>query len=300
MKKKDLIRKWLDNEPLNAQESKAFKDLDAYDSFMKIAETAKRFKAPDYNTEKNLEALQTNLSNPKSASKKSSYITIISRIAAVFILAIGLYTFLKPSQKEVSTLVTEKTSVILPDESEVILNALSAIKYSEKDWQDNRTIALDGEAYFKVAKGKKFEVQTTLGNVQVLGTQFNVKQRNQYFEVVCYEGLVSVSYNNNVTQLSKGQGIEIYENQVRKTNTSIAKPSWTENRSIFISKPFSFILREFERQYNVTIVTKNFDQNQLFTGNFVHSNIQTALQSITIPMRLKYEINDNLITLYRE
>jgi ferric-dicitrate binding protein FerR (iron transport regulator) len=47
------------------------------------------------------------------------------------------------------------------------------------------------EAYFQVKKGQTFSVNTTDGVVKVLGTHFNVKQRKNYFEVNCFEGLVS-------------------------------------------------------------------------------------------------------------
>ena len=57
MKKKDLILKWLDHEPLSKLESKAFNDLDASDSFTKISDAAKYFRAPKYDIDHNLEDL---------------------------------------------------------------------------------------------------------------------------------------------------------------------------------------------------------------------------------------------------
>ena len=42
----------------------------------------------------------------------------------------------------------------LPDHSEVVLNADSEITYKKSNWDTNRKLELQGEAYFKVAKGK--------------------------------------------------------------------------------------------------------------------------------------------------
>ncbi|MEW7292361.1 FecR family protein [Aquimarina sp. 2304DJ70-9] len=301
MKKKDLIKKWLDNEQLTHTESEAFKNLDAYGSYAKISETAKRFKSPEYDVDQNLQNLNATLSNRKSNTKSQKISTILLKIAALFVLGIGTYfTFFYTTDTSVNTIASEKNSVELPDHTIVKINALSTIKYQEKDWENNRKIKLDGEAYFKVAKGKKFDIYTSSGSISVLGTEFNVKQRDNYFEVTCYEGLVSVTYNKSNVKLPGGKAFKVIDNKIHTTTTTLVEPDWIKGRSTFSSTPYRYILKELERQYNVTIIAKNIDQDKLFTGNFVHSNIQTALQSITIPMRLKYKMNDNNITLYKE
>ncbi len=302
MKKEDLIKKWLDNEPLTQIELEAFKNIDAYNSYVKISETATKFKSPEYNIDKNLQLLDANVSNRANniQSNKTS-LTILLRIAAIFVLGLGTYfTLFYTSNTTVNTLASEKTLIELPDRTIVTLNALSSMSYKEKEWDDNREIKLNGEAYFKVAKGKQFDVLTSSGVVSVLGTEFNVKQRENYFEVVCFEGLVRVTYKNQTIKLPAGKGFKVLQDKIEKSNTTLVVPEWTKNRSTFTSTPYFYILKEFERQYNVKVITKNIDIDRLYTGNFVHSNIQTALQSITIPMRLKYETNDNIITLYKE
>ncbi|MBQ0733613.1 FecR family protein [Aquimarina celericrescens] len=301
MKEKDIIKKWLDHKQLTTDELEAFKNLDAYNSYIKISEAARKFESPEYNIQEELEDIQRLLSKHKKRSFLSSQINIFIRIAAVFVLGIGTYfTFFNENTITENTLVSEKISIELPDQTIVTLNSLSSINYKNKDWDNNRKLELDGEAYFKVAKGKKFDVFTSSGVVSVLGTQFNVKQRGDYFEVVCYEGLVSVTHNNKTIKLPAGKFFRVIDDEVLNSNTSLIKPLWIENRSAFSSTPYKYILREFERQYNVTIIAKNIDQDKLFTGNFVHSDIQTALQSITIPMRLKYEMNGNNVTLNKQ
>ncbi len=301
MKKKDLIKKWLDDEPFSSEESEAFKNLNAHDSYVKISETAKKFKSPEYNIEENLQSLQNTLADHKKNSDSKNHLTFLLRIAAVFVFCIGTYfMFFTKDTITVNTLASQKTSIELPDKSIVALNTLSSIDYQKKDWETNRKVKLDGEAYFKVAKGRKFDVITSSGVVRVLGTQFNIKQRKDYFEVVCYEGLVSVTYDKNIIKLPAGSSFRVLQNEILSSHTSLLKPNWTENKSVFSSTPYKYILREFERQYNVKIIAKNIDQDKLFTGNFVHSDIQTALQSITIPMRLNHKMNDNNITLYKQ
>ena len=52
--------------------------------------------------------------------------------------------------------------------------------------------------FLKVEKGKTFTVKTNYGEVEVLGTVFNVKSRDYAFEVICYEGSVEVSLDDKV------------------------------------------------------------------------------------------------------
>ena len=65
----------------------------------------------------------------------------------------------------------------MPDSSQIWLNAGTTITYSEDYGQRTRTLNLNGEAYFKVAKDSlhPFIVNTQGIIVRALGTRFNVK-----------------------------------------------------------------------------------------------------------------------------
>ncbi len=302
MKKKKIILKWLNNTELNKEELKAFEQLDAFDSYCKISEAAKSFKAPNYDIEENLNDLKKQLPEQSYQTKTSLSIpSILIRVASIFVIGIVTYfAFFNKEDTHISTLANEKTHINLPDSSSVSLNALSSLSFSKDNWVKQRKVSLTGEAFFKVAKGKKFDVFTSSGRVSVLGTQFNVKNRENFFEVTCYEGSVKVTYNKKVTTLTKGNIFSVINNTLHHTQTTTLLPDWQENKSSFKSLPYAYILKEFERQYDVTILTKDINLTTLFTGSFVHYDIETALQSITIPMRLNYTINNKNITLYKE
>ncbi|WP_378177693.1 FecR family protein [Aquimarina sp. SS2-1] len=301
MKKEDLITKWLDNQQLTKQESKAFEQLDAYDSYVRISEMAKKFSAPDYNLEENIEILKGKLSKRKVSSAKTSTLKVFLRIAAIFVVGIGLYfSFFKEYDTTIDTLASEKSTHVLPDESKIRLNALSSITYDKKNWFSERKVTLKGEAYFNVAKGKKFDVYTESGVINVVGTRFNVKQREGFFEVVCYEGVVSVTVDKQTEFLRAGDMISLISGEITKNKITDKEPKWYYNKSYFYKTPFKRVLKELEWQYGVQMRTKNIDTAILFTGNFVHSDIEIALKSITIPMRLKYMIDNKTVTLYKE
>ena len=64
--------------------------------------------------------------------------------------------------------------------------------------------------------------------------------------------------------------------------------------------PYSKVLAEFERQYNVTFSVDDIDANEVFSGGFPHNNLDNALQAITIPLNLAFTKNNNKISLKRE
>lgn len=302
MKKEDLITKWLNNEQLTKQEAEAFEQLDAFESYVKIAETARQFSAPEFDIQGNQEILKKKLSGRTMSTSRKTMLPVMMRIAAIFVIGIGLYfAFFNEHPTTITTIASEKLDHQLPDESKIKLNAVSSLTYNEKNWNNERKVTLEGEAYFQVAQGKKFDVHTSAGIVSVIGTKFNIKQRDDFFEVSCYEGVVSVTIDDETKYLRAGDVLQLFEEKIIESKFSDRLPSWyANNKSLFYRTPFDKVLKELKWQYGVTVKTKNIDTSKLFTGNFVHSDIKLALQSIAIPMRLKYMINNKTVTLYKE
>ena len=189
-------------------------------------------------------------------------------------------------------------NVNLPDETKVTLNAASTLTFDEGSWEDNRIAQLEGEAFFNVSKGSKFTVNTSQGTITVLGTQFNVKQRNEFFEVHCYEGSVEVEHKLKKVILKPGEYISIYQKQVTSGNLPIVKtPSWMEGRNVFRGVPYNEVLDELSRQYDVTITTNVETEKRLFTGAFNDNNLDEALKSVTLPLRLNYKVTGKNIII---
>lgn len=301
MEKDDLIEKWLKDE-LSDTEMAAFKKLDDYKLNRAIIENARYFKASDISTVEDFETFKKTYFARKSLNNKIKWQSPIMKIAAVLVVAIGVYfMFFFNNIVHHKTLAGEKNTIELPDHSLVSLNALSQIEFSKNQWNDERTVQLEGEAYFKVTKGKTFDVITTDGTVTVVGTQFNVKQRNHYFEVKCYEGKVKVTSNGIERLLEKGDMYQILDGKFVENKIVSVTPSWVDNKSIFEAIPFKEVVAEMERQFNIKIRYKNIDTNRLFTGGFVHNNLENALIAITKPMNLTYELSSSkLVILHGE
>jgi len=295
MNKEDLIKKWLDHS-LTPQELEAFKKLEDYEELTKLSTHLQDFHPPAYATEKELELVLGKIKSKKSAS----WFKPLLKVAAVLVIGLSIYFYTSSLDTTVNTLAANKTMVELPDKSSVSLNAGSTLVYNKREWNDHREVSLDGEAFFKVAKGSRFDVVTKNGTVTVLGTQFNVKQRDSYFEVICYEGLVGVSYNNYETKLKPGDSFLMIDGElIASEKVNEQRPSWLNNMSTFKSVPLKMVLEELERQYNVTVDASTVDTSKLFTGGFTHSDLEVALKSIILPFNLTYSVKDRIITLKR-
>ena len=298
MNKETLISKWLNND-LNDQELEAFKTLEDYADLVKLSDSMQAFKASDYDASKELDSV---LSTIRSSKKQPTHwVKPLMRVAAILAICFSLYYYTTTIDTTITTEFAQKTTIELPDASSVSLNAKSLLAFNKNSWKNEREVTLEGEAFFKVAKGSSFHVITKTGTVRVYGTQFNVKQRDNYFEVICYEGLVGVTFNSQETKLKPGDSFLIIDGkQIAKEKENNATPSWLNNESTFKSLPYKEVLAEFERQYNVAFTLLNINTNQLFTGSFAHNNIEVALKAITLPLHVTYSKTNHTILLKRE
>ena len=96
---------------------------------------------------------------------------------------------------------THKSEVTLPDGTIVWLNNNTKLIYPEAFSSTERSVYLEGEAYFKVTKNKArpFVVKSQGQEIKVLGTSFNVRNRpnEDLAETTLISGAVSLRFNND-------------------------------------------------------------------------------------------------------
>ncbi|QXP63790.1 FecR family protein [Polaribacter sp. R2A056_3_33] len=302
MKKEKDILKWLNRE-ISDEELTHLKETKDFNTLEKIAHYSSQIDAPKVDVEKALADFKLKTENTSKKGKviPFNYKKLYKYAAAVVVLLTTSYFFLSNNTDNAiyKTAFAETKNFNLPDNSEVVLNANSEISYAKDSWQENRNLTLDGEAFFKVQKGEKFTVNTEVGKVTVLGTQFNVKERDNYFEVKTFEGLVSVVYKDSLIKLPRGSIFKVVNGVVDINNTfNIKEKSWLQKESNFKSTALRFILEEIENQFGYTIETTNVDLDILYSGGFTHTDIDIALKSVTIPLQLSYKIDGKKITIF--
>lgn len=291
------ILKWVDGSITEAELSELRKTSE-FKTLEPMLKRMDNFKKPSLNVNEALENFNK-LKQPKSKvvaiNPWKKYISIAASILLLASLFFAFYNF----NTVVTTQYAENTVFHLPDNSEVALNSGSEISYVKNNWNTKRELTLKGEAFFKVSKGKTFDVITEQGTVTVVGTQFNVKERENYFEVSCYEGKVKVSVADEVAMLVPGKSIRLVAGELSNLiDFKSELPDWIQKESNFKNTPFVVVVEELERQFNVKISFDKALENKKFTGGFSYLNLQEALESITFPMNLNYRIKETTVELY--
>jgi len=287
------LAKWLAGE-MPDEELMEFKKTDEYKDYKFIVDVTKELETPTYDQQKNFSETLNKISN-QNQKNTTKVRTLIPKwayaAAAAVVLFLGYSFFFQ--QNTYQTQLAEQTSFQLPDGSDVMLNADSKIAFKSFNWDNNRTLELTGEAYFKVKKGSKFTVITKEGAVAVLGTQFTVNSRDYFYNVACFEGKVKVTSGKLNHILTPGNAISIQDNIATPYKTTEVTPSWTAQESSFNEVAIYEVVTELERQYNITVLGKENLKTAYFTGRFSHTNLQQALTTVFDTMEIRYTFDAN-------
>lgn len=221
----------------------------------------------------------------------------LSRAAVLLILiGAGLSIYLSYSSRtlEHSTLLGEVKTIELPDGSMVVLNESSTISYPRK-WQEDqdRIVALNGQAYFKVEKkpstNVKFKVKTNDLSIEVLGTIFNVNSIDEKTIVFLEEGKVVVKLEDEkdiAVELESGEIVE-YSSKVKalgkpKTMDEAIHNSWKENMLKFKNIPLFEITERVYALSGIKINMQNgVDVNPKYSIAIPLDDIEAAMEIIS-------------------
>lgn len=287
---KTFIARWIAGE-LSEDELSEFKKSEAYAGFDLINTEAQKFKAPPVNLQKALARTKEGISFGKKGKVIRMTWYAVAASIAVLLGVFGLFT----STQSYTTSFGEQLAVSLPDGSRIRLNANSEIKHKRFFWTNNRKVTLDGEAYFEVEKGGDFVVKTPQGDISVLGTKFNIKTRVEAFEVNCFEGAVRFDKQGSDEYhiLKENDRIVLTENNIVNETIEEKQPNWINGLSVFKERPLQEVLDELQHQYNIKFQSGDVDVSRLFTGSFLHTDLEKALKSTLAPMGISYTISED-------
>jgi transmembrane sensor len=222
---------------------------------------------------------------------KSIHLTWLWAAAVIPLFALIYAGFSYFGQMKIHTDYAENKSIMLPDHSEVVLNAYSRISYNKKNFNKERSIRLSGEAFLRVQKGNDFTIHTPSGEIDILGTELNILSRDSLFKVTCVSGKVKVTSHHQTVIIEPGENAEWAGGVLMKKSVRNAEKvsSWKDGEFYFEDSRLVYIFDEIERQFKVSIETKDLER-RFFTGSFSNKNLIETLNVVCIPMNLKYEI----------
>jgi ferric-dicitrate binding protein FerR (iron transport regulator) len=206
----------------------------------------------------------------------------------------------------VTTKNRERVTVKLMDGSEVYLNANSRLEVPQQFSDTLRAVQLEGQAYFVVARQpfRPFLVKSGKTMTQVLGTEFDVRTRENKVRVVVKTGKVKLfsEGSSHSVELQKG------EMSIASANGIIALPKkvdvqkyigWREGKLIFDRTPLLSVMEELEQQFGLPFVLKDRElAKRRFTGTFTTDSLKEILSTLALALdvQIKQQKDSVLVT----
>jgi transmembrane sensor len=297
MNQEDIIREWIAGRLSTEELDEKIKDSEELESLKKIISGSKNLDVPEKRTKAEAWDLLASRIDEKDHSKvvRLKPYVLISIAASLTLIVVAAYLiFMLP--ESVSAPRGEHISHILPDGSQVWLNADSKISYRDFSQQEDRKVTLKGEAYFDVKEGGSFEVTGEYGTVRVLGTSFNVSQRKG-LQVSCFKGSVEVTNSDGKSVTLKAGNTTLTKDRTLTTPSRFnaeKEASWLTGDFYFESASLEQVLAEVERQFNVEVIYQAKDP-RTYTGYFNNRDLDEALQLVFQPMSLSFRKEGNKI-----
>ena len=200
--------------------------------------------------------------------------------------------------------------VELSDGTKVWLNADTKLKTPITFAGHERRVFLSGEAYFDVTKDatKPFIVETDMGDVQVYGTEFNVRNymSDKQRKTTLVEGSIGFS-NSRITEIKLKPGYQLTltegeaHPQIERVKVS-NEVAWKYKRFCFENMSLEAIAKDLERWYDVEIVFADPNLKKLeFSGNISrYSEITTLLRFFEESANIKFLIDKRIVSVGRK
>lgn len=240
----------------------------------------------------------------KHQTKQRSLSFYLTRVAAVFIIGILIYSIYQYQANQIGQIQLTSNDMALtdnplPDGTIISLNHNTTIEYKEEFSETERRVKMTGEAFFDVEPDatRPFIIEAQDAIITVLGTSFNVKALDEEaaVEVLVEEGIVELS-NPDKTQSTKlrigEKGIYLKKtNEVKKeTDLDVEALYWLNKTLLFRDTNLSVVFETLEQLYHVKIEVENEQILKCeLTAKFSNESIDNIIDHISTIFELKTE-----------
>ncbi|MCS7020069.1 MAG: FecR domain-containing protein [Cytophagales bacterium] len=244
--------------------------------------------------------------------------TYLRYAAVVFILlsaiaASSYLYFLVPI--EVYTQIGENRTVTLPDHSTVVLSGNSSLQYA-RYWGSNRPreVWLKGKAYFDVrhaiSPDNRFVVHAGKARIEVLGTSFDVTNRNEATKVLLKTGKVKMeveqmqpsSQATVSTVLMPGEEAELSEKSgiiTKKVTDLEHSMNWVQQKFVFDNTPFEEVAKTIEENCGVKVTIRKQDlRTRRITAHLDAKNLDVFLTGVARLFDAKVKRKGDSVVFY--
>jgi transmembrane sensor len=214
-------------------------------------------------------------------------------VAGLLIGGLVLYFVRKPSYAFISTPYAAIKTVWLPDSSEVVLNANSSIRFNKDRTSNKREVWITGEAFFKVrhiniaGKAQPFAVYAGDAVIEVLGTEFNVKNASNATGVLLLQGKVRfripASHSETIMQPNDYCQYNITRGKIiTRVSDAALFTSWMEQKYRFEKAPVREICETLKTYFGYDfIIRKRELATQVVSGTLELQNEQVMMHALS-------------------
>ncbi len=195
-------------------------------------------------------------------------------------------------------------NLTLSDGTKVWVNASSKLMFPNRFSKDKRQIKLEGEAYFQVAKdvSRPFVVETVGGDVEVLGTSFNISAYDDSAITTLEEGEVRVSKGDLEEVLHPGMKAQMLGSRIDVRQADVQKElAWKNNSFYFKGDNIVTIAKQLQNWYDLEIsFSKGVSLSQTYTGEISRSsNLTEVLKMLEFVSDLDFKIDNNKLLILK-
>jgi transmembrane sensor len=192
----------------------------------------------------------------------------------------------------------------LADGSVVWLNKNSVLRIPANFNQKKRSVVLEGEAYFEVAKNTDipYIIKANQTVTEVVGTSFNVRAQNgeNKVRVTVYSGLVTFypADDKKAAEVLRAGDRGIYKTDSKefwKEKTYVPNDlAWKTGTLRFKNTPLAEVCEMLSEYYNTNVeASPEISNSKHFTGNFQRASLNEILDIIELTLDIEFVKKDN-------
>ena len=241
--------------------------------------------------------IQSSIGQQEKRQKVFKWIKVSSMAAAAMLtIAVGIGWYAQ-SMITITTDFAQQKQITLPDNSVITLNANSSIRYHRAwAWQSKREVWVSGEVFLNVKRLNKdpkhiqpmeeFRVHAGKMLVDVLGTEFNIKERRKQVQVALLKGKIRVQTEN------MSQAIIMKPGEIVRFNGTLQKQSleqarsvpdaWLEGNMVVSGLTARQIIDNFEDTYGYTVILEDSTlASKQIDGTIAFNSEETILYTLS-------------------
>lgn len=286
----EQVRQWIAADPLNRQ---------AYDRLYTIWENSKTpaaGKEPDIDRawEHFVAKRADHTAAPMSMRKGGAWKRVAAVAAVLLVLLCGGLWYLNTTTGLEYRTEALAEVLTLPDQSTITLNRNSRLSCARAFNRKDRTVNLEGEAFFDVAKNpeKPFIIHVKDIDVRVVGTSFNIRSGKDLTEIAVESGIVKVMRKDKVYTLTAQDKLTLRNGQEDAEVTHIQNQLYQYYRTnMFVCErtPLSQLVQGLSDAYGVPIDIQNplLEQQHLTSKYPRTDSVEPILQKVALTLNAR-------------